>query len=430
MERAVALGPSCHHTGTKGIVMAQGRSEFKGGWKTLLAGFLGTMCGASPVPFNVLGFLLEPLNTEFGWSRTQVSLGITIFGVTAALSAPVFGWLADRHGVRKVGILSLIAFIVSFAAFSVIPGSLVAFYLLWFVVGAVAIGSTPVVWSRAVAMWFVRNRGLALGIMLLGTSAAAFIVPRMAVWALDNGGWRMIFPTVALLPLLIALPAVIGMFREPRPDEISEDLKSSDGSTTGMTFGEAIRTRQFWLLWCSIFMIALAYGGAHSHMPSIVKDHGIDIAAAAGIMGIVGAGLLIGRVAVGALLDRFWGPGVAFPVLCLPAIACFLLLGTSSDMTQISIAAFLLGFAAGAESDLIAFMAARYFGMAQYGRIYGSLYMPFALMSAISPVVYGMTRDSLGSYDPILTFASVAFVVGGALLLLMGRYPDKMDSAK
>ena len=85
--------------------MAQGRSEFAGGWKTLLAGFLGTMCGASPLPFNVLGFLLAPLEAELGWSRTQVSLGITIFGVTAALLSPVYGGLADRHGVRKVGIL-------------------------------------------------------------------------------------------------------------------------------------------------------------------------------------------------------------------------------------------------------------------------------------------------------------------------------------
>ncbi|MBK6802063.1 MAG: MFS transporter [Novosphingobium sp.] len=407
--------------------MAQGRSEFAGGWKTLLAGFLGTMCGASPLPFNVLGFLLAPLEAELGWSRTQVSLGITIFGVTAALLSPVYGGLADRHGVRKVGILSLIGFIVSFAAFAVIPPSLAAFYLLWFVVGLVGIGSTPVVWSRAIALWFVKNRGLALAIMLLGTSAAAFIVPRIAVWALANGGWRAVFPAVALLPLLIALPAVIALFREPRADELPGELKASDGTTTGMAFGEALKTRQFWLLWCSILLIALAYGGAHSHMPAIVKDHGISLGAAAGIMGIVGTGLLVGRITVGLLLDRFWGPAVAFPVLCLPAIACILLLGTSSAAMQISLAAFPLGLAAGAEADLIAFMAARYFGMAQFGRIYGSLYMPFALMSAISPVAYGMIRDRTGSYDLALTAAAIAFVAGGALLLLMGRYPDKLE---
>jgi MFS transporter, OFA family, oxalate/formate antiporter len=405
--------------------MTTTRSEFSLGWKVLLAGFLGTMCGASPLPFNVLGFLFEPLNAEFGWNKTQVSIGITVFGITASLLAPVIGSLADRHGVRKVALLSLVGFIITFSAFYLMPGSLAAYYGLWFAVGLVGIGSTPVTWSRAISMWFVKNRGLALGMMLIGTSAAAFIVPKIAVWAIQNAGWREMFPIVALLPLLIALPVGLLLFREPRPDERPAQLSSADGSLAGMTFKEAARTKQFWLLWCSILLIALAYGGAHIHMPAIVKDHGIDAKGAAGIMGIIGVGLLVGRIGVGFLLDRIWAPIVAFPVLCLPALACYFLIGTSSDTTMISAAAFLLGFAAGAESDLIAFLAARYFGMAHFGRIYGMLYMPFGLMSAVSPLIYGIVRDKAGSYDPVLSVAAVVFVIGGALLLLLGRYPDE-----
>jgi MFS transporter, OFA family, oxalate/formate antiporter len=339
--------------------------------------------------------------------------------------APVIGSLADRHGVRKVALLSLFGFIITFSAFYLMPGSLIAYYGLWFAVGLVGIGSTPVTWSRAISMWFVKNRGLALGMMLIGTSAAAFIVPKIAVWAIQNAGWREMFPIVALLPLLIALPVGLLLFREPRSDERPAQLSSADGSVAGMSFKEAARTRQFWLLWCSILLIALAYGGAHIHMPAIVKDHGIDAKGAAGIVGIIGVGLLVGRVGVGFLLDRIWGPAIAFPVLCLPALACYLLIGTGSDTAIISAAAFLLGFAAGAESDLIAFLAARYFGMAHFGRIYGMLYMPFGLMSAVSPLVYGIVRDKAGSYDPVLSVAAVVFVIGGALLLLLGRYPDE-----
>jgi hypothetical protein len=87
-----------------------------------------------------------------------------------------------------------------------------------------------------------------------------------------------------------------------------------------------------------------------------------------------------------------------------------------------------LGFAAGAESDLIAFLAARYFGMAHFGRIYGMLYMPFGLMSAISPVIYGTVRVKTGSYDGMLMAAAAMFVIGGALLLLLGRYPDQQKA--
>jgi MFS transporter, OFA family, oxalate/formate antiporter len=103
-------------------------------------------------------------------------------------------------------------------------------------------------------------------------------------------------------------------------------------------------------------------------------------------------------------------------------------MGTSTDIALISVGAFLLGFAAGAESDLIAFLAARYFGMAHFGKIYGMLYMPFGLFSAISPLVYGIVRDRTGSYDNMLSVAMVMFVAGGAMLLLLGRYPDEQKA--
>ena len=408
--------------------MSTQKSEFGLGWKVLFAAFLGTMCGASPLPFNVLGTLFQPLNVEFGWGRAEISAGITIFGITASLMAPVFGWASDRYGVRRVALFSLTGFAISFAALYFTPSSIAGFYALWFVVGLVGIGSTPVTWSRAISMWFVQNRGLALGIMLLGTSAAGFIVPKVAGYVVQSVGWREMFPIVALFPLLLALPVCFLLFREPRADERPAALTDASGAVIGRTLGEAVRTKQFWLLLSSILLIALAYGGAHIHMIPIVMDHGLKLDQATSMMGIVALGLLCGRLGVGFLLDRYWGPAVAFPVLCLPAIACYLLMGTSAEMSMMVTAAFLLGFAAGAESDLIAFLAARYFGMAHFGRIYGFLYMPFGIGSAVSPIFYGVVRDRTGSYDNMLMVASVMFVAGAALLLLLGRYPDEQKA--
>jgi MFS family permease len=402
------------------------RSEFAGGWPVLVAGVLGVACGASPIPFNVIGFLFQPLNAEFGWDRAQVSIGITIFGVVAALLAPVYGWMADRYGVRWVALLSLAAFGLSFAAFAFTPPTLGGFYAMWLLLGLVGIGSTPVTWSRAINMWFFRQRGLALGILLLGTSLAAIVVPKIAVWGIASYGWREMFVIVAGLPLVVALPVALLLFREPRQAERPVAIASASGSLTGVSLASALRDRRFWLIWTSILLIAFAYGGAHIHMPSIVGDHGFSAADAASIMGIVGIGILSGRIITGLLLDRFWAGAVAFPLLCLPAIACLLLLGTAPGFVQVSVAAFLLGFAAGAESDLIAYLAGRYFGMANYGKIYGMLYMPFGLFSAVSPAVYGRVRDTAGSYDPMLLCAAVMFVAGGTLLLLLGRYPEKL----
>lgn len=407
--------------------------EFTKGWKVLLAGFLGVMCGASPIPYNIVGFTAEPLKAEFGWSQTQVLIPITIFGVIAALLAPLFGWMADRFGVRRVALWSLGTFALAFAAIGLTPrdgGSqtLTIYYSLWVVVGLVGIGSTPVTWSRAINLWFFRHRGLALGLLLMGTSAAAMVVPKVAVWAIEAYGWRAMFVVVALFPVA-ALAVAFLLFREPRPDERPIAVGSASGRLTGVTLGTALKDYRFWLIWLSIALIAGAFGGAFINMPTMLQMSGLDANAAASVMGILGAGILIGRLMTGALLDRFWQGFVAFPLLCLPAISAWLLLGDSLTFLAAALAGFLLGFAAGAESDLIAYLAGRYFGMANYGKIYGMLYMPFGLASAASPIVYAQVLDRTGSFDPALEVAMVMFVAGGAVLLLLGRYPASLPDA-
>lgn len=402
----------------------QDRNEFATGWKLLLTCLIGVACGASPLPFNVIGLLFDPLGNEFGWSRLQVSAGVTVFGITAALLAPLFGAASDRFGVRPVTLVSVFLFGLTFASFYMMPGSLWGYYGLWFLVGLVGIGSTPVTWSRAINLWFFRNRGLALGIMLLGTSLAAIVVPKLAGGILANGTWRDMFLYLAALPLLVSLPLAVLFFREPKEHERPAGVVQQGGNSTGIAFSSAIRDRWFWLIFASIMLIAAAYGGAHIHMIPIVMDHGFGIAEATSVMGLVGLGILAGRVITGFLLDRFWAGHVAFPLLCLPAVACFMLMGQASDMSLLLLAGFMLGFAAGAESDLIAYLAGRYFGMGHYGKIYGMLYLPFGLFSAISPMVYGAVRDASGSYDGVLMVAAPMFVIGGGLLLLLGRYPD------
>ena len=96
-------------------------------------------------------------------------------------------------------------------------------------------------------------------------------------------------------------------------------------------------------------------------------------------MSLFGVSIFAGRIITGLMLDRFWAPLVTLPILCLPAMSCLLLAGDRLTFTMAIFAAFLLGFSSGAETDLIAFLAGRYFGMANYGRIYGSLYMVFGI---------------------------------------------------
>ncbi|MEE4154781.1 MAG: MFS transporter [Erythrobacter sp.] len=409
------------------------RGEFAKGWKVLIAATLGVMCGASPIPFNVIGFTAEPLAAEFGWTQTQIVTPITLFGVIASFLAPVFGWMADRFGVRPVALWSLFAFGIAFAGISLTPAAneastLYVYYGLWVLVGFVGIGSTPVTWSRAINLWFYKNRGLALGILLMGTSLAAMIVPKVAVWAIESFGWRSMFALVAVFPL-VAVIVNFALFREPRADERPKAIASESGALTGNTLGSALGDYRFYVIWVSIALIAGAFGGAFINLPKMLSLRELDPQTAASVLGVLGIGIFAGRLITGALLDRFWQGFVAFPLLCLPAISAWLLLGDTLAFPLAALAGFLLGFAAGAESDLIAYLTGRYFGMAHYGKIYGMLYMPFGLFSAASPIVYAQVFDRTGSYDPILEVSIFAFIAGGALLLLLGRYPESFPEA-
>lgn len=409
------------------LAQAPPSGEFRKGWKVLLAALLGTAFGASPLPFQTAGFMMGPIQQEFGWSLKEISFGVTIYGVLGALLAPAFGALADRFGVRRVALGSLTAFGLVFGSFAFMPSSLLGFYFMWFLVGLVGIGSTPITWSRAVNLWFFRNRGLALGLTLVGTSLSAIVLPPLTVALIHQFGWRGAYPVLALLPLALALPIGLAFFREPRPEERPPELNAvgADGKLAlgGFTLRECLAGRQFWILLVSILMVSFAYGGALVHMPMMLKGKGFVDSQAAVVMSLFGVSIFAGRIITGLLLDRVWAPLVTLPILCLPAVACVVLAGDQLSFALAVMCAFLLGFASGAETDLIAFLAGRYFGMAHYGRIYGVLYMGFGIASALSPLAYGWVRDSAGSYDPILYTAAGLFVVGGFLLLALGKYP-------
>lgn len=403
-------------------------SEFHAGWRVLVASSLGVACGASPVPFNSLGPMTVPIAEEFGWGRAEVQLSILWFTLAVMFIVPIVGTLADRYGVRRVAIGTLVAFGLLFGAISMTPASLAAFYALWFIAGLLGGGSTPVTWTRAVNGWFNRHRGLALAITLVGTGIAAMVLPSFTTWLIERFGWRLAFVGLAMLPLAIALPFAIAWFREPDAAHIArlaaQAGTSASAPTQGVTLREALRNYRFWVLAASILLVAAGIAGTITNLQPLLMDHGFTPEAAARTVGAIGVSIIFGRLLAGFLMDRFWAPGVVLPMLLLPAIACLLLV--DHDITQMSAlaAAALVGFASGAETDVVAYFCARYFGLKHYGRIYGLLYTVFGFASGIAPWIFARVYDTTGSYNPILYVAAVAFGIGALLLLTLGRYPD------
>jgi predicted MFS family arabinose efflux permease len=396
-------------------------TEFRRGWPVLLAASVGTAFGASPVPFNSIGPFIRPLSAEFGWGRGDIQLALFCFTAAVVLTVPFIGALADRFGVRKVAILAIAGFGFSFAALAFTPASLLGFYLLWGLMGALGGGSTPVSWTRGVNAWFMHNRGLALGLTLMGTGLTAAFLPSFATWLIEVYGWRRAFVGIALLPLCIALPIAIWLFREPPQTAATTPITSA--ARAGLSLGEALRDYRFWVIAVSILFVAIGVGGSITNFQPMLVDRGFTAAEAARIAGVIGLSVIAGRLIAGYLIDHFWAPAVTFPMLALPALACLLLAQPSLSPAAALLCAALIGLAAGAETDLVAYLTARYFGLANYGKLYGLQYAVFGFASGIAPFVFGRVFDRFGTYQPILYVAAVLFVLGASALLTLGRYP-------
>jgi MFS family permease len=395
--------------------------EFRRGWPVLFAAALGTAFGASPIPFNSIGPFTRPLAEEFGWGRGDIQLALFWFTAAVVITVPFVGGLADRIGVRKVAIATLALFGLAFAALALTPASLVAFYLLWALMGALGAGSTPVSWTRVVNAWFVHNRGIALALTLMGTGLTAALLPSLATWLIEEFGWRRAFLGIALLPLAVALPVAVWLFREPNAHG-STQLEAT-ASHAGVSVRAALGDYRFWVIAGSILCVAIGVGGSITNFQPLLMDRGFEPAEAARVAGAIGVSVIAGRLIAGFLIDRYWAPLVTLPMLALPALACFLLAQPNVAMPAALLSAVLIGLAAGAETDLVAYLTARYFGLAHYGRLYGLQYAVFGFASGISPFLFGKVFDVTGSYQPILYVAAVLFIVGAVSLLTLGRYP-------
>jgi OFA family oxalate/formate antiporter-like MFS transporter len=116
--------------------------EFKRGWRVLAAAAIGTACGASQIPLNILGAIIPDLQSEFGWGRGEIQLGFLYFTLAGALTFPIGGYLMDRFGARPVALVATFLFGLSFAAIALSPPTIGAYYALWALCGVLGSGST------------------------------------------------------------------------------------------------------------------------------------------------------------------------------------------------------------------------------------------------------------------------------------------------
>ncbi len=379
------------------------------------------------LPYYTVGALVVPVTEEFGWTRAQFQAAILFSSGLGVVTSPIVGWLCDRYGARRVALPSILGLTLGFFVAASQDGALWMLYLAYAVMAVLGAGTIPVTWTRAITTNFFKQRGLALGLALTGTGICGVFVPQYTTWLVDNVGWRGAYVGIALLPLLIALPLVWFGFRPREHYQHDDHPEAEIAPTTGLTLSEAARSYRFWVLLLSIFVVYMALSGIGANLYPAVTDAGMSNSDAATVMSVFGGAIILGRLLVGYLVDKFWAPAVASISMLLPTIGCWIMLDPQNFWAAAAAAAF-LGLAAGAELDLMSFLAAKYFGLKHYAKIYAVLYMALATCSGTAPLLFAVVYDLAGSYAVGFTIALVLFLAGAAMVLFLGRYPSEEPS--
>lgn len=408
--------------------------DSRAGWTVVAAAMIGLAFGLGPLPFYTIGMLAPELSREFGWSFASLMGSITVQSLVVMASGPVAGFAVDRYGARPVALISLVLFGLTFMSLSLNNGNLWIYYAQWVAMSVLGAGTLTATWTHAVNDWFDKHRGLALGIASTGTGITGFLIKPFAAFLIGSVGWRWSCAIIGLLPIMIGVPVVALWFRERGGDKaqmraaIAAVGKREEG---GLTVGEALRSRRFWIMALAFLVIAFALTAPTPNLENILRTFHFDLARIGGITAGFGLAVIAGRVAGGWLLDRFWAPGCALAILCLPALGSWLLSRPEITPMYATLSVIALGLGAGFEFDLLAYLIARYFGRRSYGTIYGCFFTVIALGGGLGPVVYGYVYDTLGRYDIALAGGVVCLLSGGLVLLLLGPYPkwDTVDAS-
>jgi predicted MFS family arabinose efflux permease len=391
--------------------------ELKANWAIVLAAALGVAIGTTGIPYYTFGVFLKPLAADFGWTRSQVGLGALFLHSGTFLLSPILGKFVDRRGPRGVALLSLAGLGVALMLLAASGPGLATYYGAWVLVALLGCGTTPLTWTRMVSQNFDRARGLALGLALAGTGFASIFAPRFCTYMIGAYGWRSAYLALGIVTIVLVLPLVAYGTRNLRKHNAVDR-----SAMPGLTLREAMATRHFPLIAGGIFCVILAQAAAMVHLVPMLSDRGIAPGQAAGMAGIMGFAVIAGRLLVGGLVDRFHAPRVGLCFLPMPALSLLILLMVPGHGATVA-AILLLGLAAGAEVDLLAFLVSRYFGMRHYGVIYGVNLSIFALGAGIGPSLAGLSFDRTGNYDQAMAIGVGLFLVGAALIGTLGPYP-------
>ncbi len=407
---------------------------FYGWW--IVASLATIMFLSAGLGFYSLGVFVTPLEEEFGWSRGQVSIGISLGTITSGLLGPLVGLAVGRLGARTVLAVGAAGMGVCFALLG-LTWSLLYLYVMFVVMAMWRSGLMMVPISQVVSNWFDRQRGLAMGVTTTGIGFGGLVMAPLSKVLISSVGWRSTFFILGILVVVVGVPLALLLIRQRPADrgllpdgvEPAERPFRPGGQVSVQSApeievwraGDAVRTRAFILSTLAISLGFASVGAVLLHTSPFMEDRGVAPELAGLILGLVSGMGVLGKVGSGYMADRVPPQLVLAGIFLMEAAGLAVLIATESTA---GVAAFVLvfGFSMGGVVALQPLVVAHYFGTVSVATIVGAMTAFSSLFSALGPIFAGFMHDLLGSYTlAFLVFIAIDCLA--AVLVLFIRPP-------
>ena len=384
---------------------------------------LGLSTSPGQFAFGAFSLFIEPLEQEFGWARGDMSLALTLFTLCLAITLPFIGRLVDLYGSRRVLAPSMLFLGLALCLLGWRLDALWVLIAVYVLIGIFGAGANSPPYMRTVSSWFDRRRGLAIGLAMAGAGLGYAYVPPMVRYINDAYGWRFSFLALGAIIIFVATP-LVGLFLKDPSHPRASSAPSAEGAGTdpaGDDWRAALGRGVFWMLVAVFALLSFSLYGMLAHFKPMLSDLGLPGERAGWIAGMVGLAVMVSRVVIGFLIDRIFAPRVALAVFLLSAAGMWVLSAGNAPGFAIP-AALLLGLSMGAEIDLLAYLAGRYFGLKSFAVIYGMLFSAFLAGTALGPWAYGAAYDSYGSYSLMLAVGGGCCALAAILTGFLPRW--------
>ena len=399
-------------------------AEFRENWPLLLTATLGV--GISAAHGYTVGVFLNPVGQEFGWTSQKVLLGPLIVGIVSGFGAPFTGRVMDRVGARPIPLLGTTAMTLGYVLLAMVPHAFAAYLACYVVIALGSMLASAVIWQAYVVERFVVARGLAVSVALCGSNIAGAIAPILVTVVLQHAGWRNGAFALAAYMFLSTFPLAWVFFREKstrRPVAPAESGSApvEPSRSFGLSPGEAVHTREFWVMSVSFALAGFGITGYMVHIVPMLTSEGLPLLEAASVVSVLSVAAIVGRLGAGVVMDRVFAPRVAVFALSLPLLSSALLLSFPPGYLVALCAAIFVGFSTGAEFNMVSFLTARYFGLRHFGTLGGILYGIFALGCIAGQQIPALLLHWI-DYSQIIVLFGACFLVASLLMLLCRPY--------